>query len=87
MPPRSADSYRERFPIDGSDPLGSRPFESFPSLTYDHVAADHVAPPIRNYERCGSANSSNCSLVSKTRDIGAQEIATSTRGPKCKTPG
>jgi UvrD-like helicase C-terminal domain len=43
---RSIDTYRERFSVEGSDPLGPRPFESFPRLAYDHVAT-----LIKDYEK------------------------------------
>ena len=40
------DAYRDRFGVDGSDPLGPRPLESFPRLAYDKIAAQ-----IRAYEK------------------------------------
>ena len=36
---RAIDAYRERYGVDGEDPLGPRPFETFPRLAYDEVAA------------------------------------------------
>ena len=43
---RAIDTYRERFAVDGPDPLGPRPFETFPRLAYDQVATQ-----IRVYEK------------------------------------
>ncbi len=43
---RAIDTYRERFAVGGPDPLGPRPFETFPRLAYDHVASQ-----IRDYEK------------------------------------
>jgi conjugative relaxase-like TrwC/TraI family protein len=39
--------YRMLHAVEGDDPLGPRPFETFPRLAYDAVAAE-----IRSYERC-----------------------------------
>jgi conjugative relaxase-like TrwC/TraI family protein len=66
---RSIDTYRERFSIDGSDPLGPRPFESFPRLAYDHVAAQ-----IRDYEKVRWRELTRPLSGIETRDLGAQEM-------------
>jgi conjugative relaxase-like TrwC/TraI family protein len=39
--------YRALHGVEGDDPLGPRPFETFPRLDYDRVAAE-----VRSYERC-----------------------------------
>jgi hypothetical protein len=61
---RAIDTYRERFFVDGSDPLGPRPFETFPRLAYDHVAAQ-----IRDYEKLRWRE-----LTRPSRGIGGRDI-------------
>ena len=39
--------YRALQGVEGDDPLGPRPFETFPRLDYDRVADE-----LRSYERC-----------------------------------
>jgi hypothetical protein len=39
--------YRALHGVEGDDPLGPRPFETYPRLDYERVAAE-----IRAYERC-----------------------------------
>jgi hypothetical protein len=67
---RNIDAYRERFDVDGPDPLGPRPFESFPRLAYDHVDAQ-----IRDYEMVRWRELTQPSPGIETRDLGGQEIA------------
>jgi hypothetical protein len=67
---RSIDTYRERFDVDGPDPLGPRPFETFPRLAYDYVAAQ-----IRDYEKVRWRELTRQPPGIEARDIGAQEIA------------
>ena len=67
---RSIDAYRERFAVDGSDPLGPRPFESFPRLAYDQVAAQ-----IRDYEKVRWRELKRPFPSVESRDLGGQEIA------------
>jgi hypothetical protein len=67
---RSIDTYRERFDVAGPDPLGPRPFESFPRLAYDYVAAQ-----IRDYEKVRWRELTRQPPGIEARDIGAQEIA------------
>jgi conjugative relaxase-like TrwC/TraI family protein len=43
---QSIDRYRSLQGVEGDDPLGSRPFETFPRLAYDAVAAE-----VARYER------------------------------------
>jgi len=66
---RAIDIYRERFAVDGSDPLGARPFEAFPRLAYDHVAAQ-----IRDYERVRWRELTRPSPGISGRDIEVPEI-------------
>ena len=61
---RNIDAYRERFGVDGADPLGPRPFETFPRLAYDEVAAQ-----IRAYEKVRWRE-----LTQPSPGIGARDI-------------
>jgi hypothetical protein len=67
---RSIDTYRDRFSIEGPDPLGPRPFESIPRLAYDHVAAQ-----IRDYENVRWRELKEPFPGIEARDMGAQEVA------------
>jgi hypothetical protein len=67
---RNIDAYRERFGVDGADPLGPRPFETFPRLAYDEVAAQ-----IRAYERVRWRELTQPSPGIGARDIEVPQIA------------
>jgi hypothetical protein len=67
-------AYREHFGIDGSDPLGPRPFETFPPLAYDEVTAQ-----IRQYERVRWRERRRPSPGIETGALVVQEIRASTR--------
>jgi hypothetical protein len=66
---RNIDTYREHFGIDGSDPLGPRPFETFPRLAYDEVTAQ-----IRKYEEVRWREMRPFHDI-RGKDIEVQEIA------------
>ena len=67
---RSIDAYRNRFAVAGADPLGPRPFETFPRLAYDEVAAQ-----IRDYEKVRWRNLTRPSLGIGSRNVELPEIA------------
>jgi hypothetical protein len=67
---RAIDTYRERFAVSGADPLGPRPFETFPRLAYDEVAAQ-----IRDYEKVRWRELRRLSPGIGGRDIEVPEIS------------
>jgi hypothetical protein len=67
---RNIDAYRDRFGVDGSDPLGPRPFESFPRLAYDKIATQ-----IRAYEKVRWREFTRPSPAIGGRSIEVPEIA------------
>jgi hypothetical protein len=66
---RNIDAFRERFDVKGPDPLGPRPFETFPRLAYDEVVNQ-----IQDYERMSWRELNRQSPGIETRDLGGQEI-------------
>jgi hypothetical protein len=72
---RNIDAYRERFGVDGPDPLGPRPFESFPRLAYDEVARQ-----IRVYEKVRWRELTRPSPGIGGREIEVPEISGSDAG-------
>jgi UvrD-like helicase C-terminal domain len=67
---RNIDAYRERFAVEGSDPLGPRPFETFPRLAYDEVAGQ-----IRDYEKVRWRKLTRPLRGIGSRDVEVPEIA------------
>jgi hypothetical protein len=66
---RNIDAFRERFDVNGPDPLGPRPFETFPRLAYDEVVNQ-----IQTYEKMSWRELNRQSPGIETRDLGGQEI-------------